>query len=45
MAVRSKDAHWKRREIPPRHWHAVARQAGLNDADRILHELARQAHG
>jgi serine/threonine-protein kinase HipA len=43
MAVRSKNAHWKLSDIRPRHWDAVAKQAGLSDADRILHELAQQA--
>ena len=40
MAVRSKNAHWKIREIEPRHWDAVARSAGLGDAQAIRAELA-----
>ena len=40
MAVRSKNAHWKLDEIRPAHWSAVARRAGLGDADDLLHAFA-----
>lgn len=40
MAVRSKNAHWKLNEIRASHWHAVARRAGLGDADDLLHTFA-----
>ena len=39
MAVRGKNAHWKLREIKPRHWDAVAKQAGLKNAADLLGEL------
>ena len=39
MAVRSRNAHWKLRDIVPRHWDAVARQAGLGDARDLTSEL------
>lgn len=39
MAVRSKNVHWKLREIRPDHWHTVARKSGLGDADAILHDI------
>lgn len=42
MAVRSKNAHWKLQEIRPRHWHGVAREAGLNDADALIAEVLAQ---
>ena len=38
MAVRSRNAHWKLKEILPRHWDAVARAAGLS-AGEIIAEL------
>jgi serine/threonine-protein kinase HipA len=40
MAVRSSNAHWKWSEILPRHWDAVARSAGLGDAQAVTTELA-----
>lgn len=42
MAVRSRNAHWKLRDIQPRHWDAVAREAGVGDAEALLHEVHRQ---
>jgi serine/threonine-protein kinase HipA len=42
MAVRSKNVHWKLSEIRPRHWDAVARQAGLSDATRFVQELVQE---
>lgn len=39
MAVRSKNAHWKLKEIQPRHWKGVAREAGLKDADGLIDEV------
>jgi len=41
MAVRSKNPHWKLTEIKPRHWDAVARLAGLGDAEPLLSEIVR----
>jgi serine/threonine-protein kinase HipA len=38
MAVRSRNTHWKLKEILPRHWDAVARAAGLA-AGEIIAEL------
>jgi HipA N-terminal domain len=43
MAVRSKNPHWKIREIEPRHWDEVARAAGLGDAKAVRGELAKMA--
>jgi hypothetical protein len=37
-----KSAHWKLCEINTRHWDAVARTAGLLDAQEILSEIAEQ---
>jgi serine/threonine-protein kinase HipA len=42
MAVRSKNAHWKLKDIQPRHWAGVAREAGLNDADALIAEVLAQ---
>lgn len=42
MAVRSKNPHWKLAEIKPRHWDAVARQAGLGHAGPLLSEIVSQ---
>jgi len=42
MAVRSKNAHWKLKEILPRHWKAVAREAGLVDAAGLIDEVLAQ---
>lgn len=42
MAVRSKNAHWKLREIQPAHWHVVARRSGIGDADAVLHDFAER---
>ena len=43
MAVRSKNTHWKLRDIRPRHWDAVTRMAGLGAATPFLHEIASGA--
>lgn len=43
MAVRSKNAHWKLKDIKPRHWDAVTRMAGLGAAAPLLHEIATTA--
>lgn len=52
MAVRNKNAHWKLADIQPRHWDALARQAGLGDAQALREEIvgavdsvARQVSG
>ena len=42
MAVRSKNAHWKLKDIQPRHWQGVAREAGLRDADGLIDEVIAQ---
>lgn len=42
MAVRSKNAHWKLKDIQPRHWQGVARSAGLRDADELIDEVIAQ---
>ncbi|MDI1251276.1 MAG: type II toxin-antitoxin system HipA family toxin [Lacunisphaera sp.] len=42
MAVRSRNAHWKLKDIVPRHWDAVARLAGLGDAAALIAEVLRQ---
>ena len=39
LAVRATNAHWKLKDIRPRHWSAVAKQAGLGDADALIHEI------
>lgn len=41
MAVRGRNAHWKLREIRPRHWDAVARRAGLGDAEGLRADILR----
>jgi serine/threonine-protein kinase HipA len=41
MAVRSKNAHWKLKDIKPRHWDAVTHMAGLGDTAPLLHEIAK----
>lgn len=43
MAVRSQNAHWKLKEIEPRHWGAVTKMAGLGDAAPLLHEITTTA--
>lgn len=43
MAVRSKNAHWKIKDILPRHWDAVAQRAGLGDARALITEVVEQA--
>lgn len=43
MAVRSRNAHWKLKDILPRHWDAVTRIAGLGDASGLITEVIRQA--
>jgi serine/threonine-protein kinase HipA len=40
MSVRSKNVHWKLREIKPRHWSNVTQLAGMGDADALVAELA-----
>lgn len=45
MAVRSRNPHWKLKEIRPRHWDAVTKMAGLGDAAPLLHEIATTASG
>jgi serine/threonine-protein kinase HipA len=42
MAVRSKNPHWRLTEIQPRHWDAVARQAGFGDSESIRTQIADQ---
>ncbi|MDI1336446.1 MAG: type II toxin-antitoxin system HipA family toxin [Lacunisphaera sp.] len=42
MAVRSRNAHWKLKDILPRHWDAVTRLAGLGDAADLIAEVLRQ---
>ena len=42
MAVRSRNAHWKLKDILPRHWDAVTRVAGLGEASRLIAEVLRQ---
>lgn len=42
MAVRSRNAHWKLKDIVPRHWDAVARLGGLGDAADLIAEVLRQ---
>jgi serine/threonine-protein kinase HipA len=42
MAVRSKNAHWKLKDIQPRHWRGVAREAGLRDADGLIDDVIAQ---
>ncbi len=39
MAVRSHNVHWKVSEIKTRHWDAVAKRAGLGDAQSIVSNL------
>lgn len=39
MAVRGRHAHWKLGEIQPRHWDAVAKRAGLGDAQALCAEI------
>lgn len=45
MAVRSRNAHWKLKDIRPRHWDAVTKMAGLGEAAPLLHEIATAADG
>jgi len=40
MAIRSKNVHWKLREIKPYHWSIVTQFAGLGDAAPILADIA-----
>lgn len=42
MAVHSKNAHWKLKDIRPRHWEGLARTAGLGSADRLIDEVLNQ---
>ena len=42
MAVRSKNARWKLKDIRPRHWDAVTKMAGLGEAAPLLHEIVQQ---
>jgi serine/threonine-protein kinase HipA len=42
MAVRSKNVHWKLKDIRPRHWQSVAREAGLGEADGLIAEVIAQ---
>ena len=39
MAVRATNAHWKLKDLRPRPWSAVAKQAGLGNADTLIHEI------
>lgn len=39
LALRGRNPHWKLGEIKPRHWDAVAKSAGLGDAQAILSDL------
>ncbi|MDP2138828.1 MAG: type II toxin-antitoxin system HipA family toxin [Candidatus Didemnitutus sp.] len=39
MAIRGKNPHRKLMDIKPRHWQAVAKQAGLGDADNLINEV------
>lgn len=43
MAVRSRNAHWKLKEIKPGHWDGVTKMAGLGGAAPLLHEIATAA--
>ncbi len=45
MAVRSRNAHWKLKDILPHRWDAVARDAGLGDAQALLAEVRAQTPG
>ena len=45
MAVRNKNAHWRLSDIQPRHWDAVAKQAGLGDAAALRAEIAESVQG
>ena len=50
MAIRSANAHWKMREILPRHWLALGRRYGVLDADgrdvaHILHAVVARTPG
>ncbi|PTT89652.1 toxin HipA [Pelomonas sp. HMWF004] len=47
MAVRSKNAHWKVRDILPRHWAALGARHGVltqdgREAEQLIHEIAAQ---
>lgn len=42
MAVRSRNAHWKLKDIVPRHWDAVARIAGMGNAGSLITEVLDQ---
>lgn len=42
MAVHGKNAHWKLKDIRPRHWEGMARAAGLRDADGLINEVSIQ---
>lgn len=42
MAVRSRNAHRKLKDILPRHWDAVTRLASLGDASALVAEVAAQ---
>jgi len=42
MAVRSRNVHWKLKDILPRQWDAVTRVAGLGEASGLITEVLRQ---
>jgi len=42
MAVRGQNAHWKLKDILPRHWRAVAISAGLGSGADLVDEVVRQ---
>jgi len=39
--VRSRNVHWKSKEIQARHWNSVTRAAGLGDAREILEKIVQ----
>lgn len=45
MAVRGRNPHWKLAEILPRHWDAVAKRAGLGDAQALGAEIVAALPG
>ena len=42
MTVRGKNPHRKLKDIKPRHWQIVAKQAGLGDADGLINEILQE---
>jgi len=42
MSVRSRNAHWKLKDIQSRHWDGVAKQAGVGDAAELIAEVISQ---